>query len=285
MSPAATDRSLAHPGVTNLAADHILEISGYSGGFQSPSGQFKAVLDDVSFYIARSSLTALVGETGSGKTLMALSVLGILPSTFRRTAGSVMFEGSDICQMGQADLRHVRGAKVSIVFQDARAALNPVFTVGRQISDVCRLHRHVGKKQALDLTEEMLRRVRVPEAARRMRQYPHEFSGGMAQRAQLAMALISQPSLLVLDEPTTGLDVTIQADILDLVVDLNRADGMSTLLITHDLGIVAETCEHVVVMQDGKVREAGSCVQIMTEPSSPYTRQLISDSRVDGGLR
>ena len=127
--------------------------------------------------------------------------------------------------------------------------------------------------------------MRVPEPARRMRQYPHEFSGGMAQRAQLAMALISQPSLLVLDEPTTGLDVTIQADILDLVVDLNRGDGMSTLLITHDLGIVAETCDHVVVMQDGKVREVGSCEQIMTEPSSPYTRQLISDSRVDGGLR
>ncbi len=268
-----------------MGVDHILEISGYSGGFQSPSGQFTAVLDDVSFYVSRSSLTALVGETGSGKTLMALSVLGILPDSFRRTAGSVMFEGSDICGMDQAALRHVRGAKVSIVFQDARSALNPVFTVGKQISDVCRLHQHVGKKEAFHLTEEMLRRVRVPEPARRMSQYPHEFSGGMAQRAQLAMALISQPSLLVLDEPTTGLDVTIQADILDLVVDLNRGDGMSTLLITHDLGIVAETCDHVVVMQDGKVREVGSCKQVMTEPSSPYTRQLISDSRVDGGLR
>jgi ABC-type glutathione transport system ATPase component len=268
-----------------VPVDHILEISGYSGGFQPSSGQFTPVLDDVGFSVTRSSLTALVGETGSGKTLMALSILGILPGTFRRTAGSVVLEGDDICQMDQAALRRIRGIKVSMVFQDARAALNPVFTVGKQISDVCRLHRHIGKKDALELTEEMLQRVRVPEPARRMRQYPHEFSGGMAQRAQLAMALIPRPSLLVLDEPTTGLDVTIQADILDLMVELNQREGMSTLLITHDLGIVAETCNYVVVMQHGKVREVGSCEQVMTDPASPYTRQLIADSRVDGVLR
>jgi ABC-type glutathione transport system ATPase component len=275
----------AQSGAQTLSLDHILEISGYSGGFRPASGAFTPVLDNVSFRVARGSLTALVGETGSGKTLVALSVLGIQPRTFLRTAGSVMFDGSDICHMNEAALRRIRGAKVSMVFQDARAALNPVFTVGKQISDVCRLHRQVNAKEAMQLTEEMLVRVRVPEPRRRMRQYPHEFSGGMAQRAQLAMALISRPSLLVLDEPTTGLDVTIQADILDLVVDLNHTDGMSTLLITHDLGIVAETCDDVVVMQEGKVREAGTCEQVMTSPVSPYTVQLISDSRLDGALR
>ena len=260
----------------------ILEVVDYSGGFTSGAGEFTPVLKRVAFSVPRAAFTAIVGETGSGKTLMALSILGIAPRSFRRTAGSVRFQGADLVPDDDKAMRRVRGAQISMVFQDARASLNPVFTVGYQISDVCRLHRHVGRKEAWQMAENMLERVRVPEPGRRMRQYPHEFSGGMAQRAQLAMALICHPSLLVLDEPTTGLDVAIQADILDLVVDLTASEGLSTLLITHDLGIVAETCDFVVVMKEGEVRETGTCEQVMTAPASPYTQQLLADSRLAG---
>jgi ABC-type dipeptide/oligopeptide/nickel transport system ATPase component len=249
----------------------ILEVVDYSGGFTSGAGEFTPVLKRVAFSVPRAAFTAIVGETGSGKTLMALSILGIAPRSFRRTAGSVRFQGADLVPDDDKAMRRVRGAQISMVFQDARASLNPVFTVG-----------YVGRKEAWQMAENMLERVRVPEPGRRMRQYPHEFSGGMAQRAQLAMALICHPSLLVLDEPTTGLDVTIQADILDLVVDLTASEGLSTLLITHDLGIVAETCDFVVVMKEGEVRETGTCEQVMTAPASPYTQQLLADSRLAG---
>lgn len=260
----------------------ILEVVDFSGGFTAGDGEFTPVLKHVAFSVERAAFTAIVGETGSGKTLMALSILGIAPRSFRRTAGLVRFQGADLVPDDDKAMRRVRGSQISMVFQDARASLNPVFTVGYQISDVCRLHRHVGRKEAWQMAEQMLERVRVPEPGRRMRQYPHEFSGGMAQRAQLAMALICHPSLLVLDEPTTGLDVTIQADILDLVVELTASEGLSTLLITHDLGIVAETCDFLVVMKDGEVRETGTCEQVMTAPTSPYTQQLLADSRLAG---
>jgi ABC-type glutathione transport system ATPase component len=259
--------------------ESVLEVLDFSGGFVGADGAVTPVLDEVSFSIRRSSLTAIVGETGSGKSIMALSILGVPPQSFHRTSGSILFDGSDLLKLDEKAMRGIRGSKISIVFQDARASLNPVFTVGSQISDVCRVHQEVNKKEALARTEELLERVRVPEPRRRMRQYPHEFSGGMAQRALLAMALICKPTLLVLDEPTTGLDVTTQADILDLIVDLNRNEGMSTCLITHDLGIVAESCDHVIVMRSGRVRESGTCEQIMTNPQDPYTRELITASR------
>ena len=260
-------------------SESVLEVLDFSGGFVGSGGALTQVLDDVAFSIRRSSLTAIVGETGSGKSLMALSILGVPPQSFRRTSGAILFEGSDLLKLDEKAMRRVRGSKISIVFQDARASLNPVFTVGAQISDVCRVHQDVNKKEALARTEELLERVRVPEPRRRMRQYPHEFSGGMAQRALLAMALICKPTLLVLDEPTTGLDVTTQADIIDLIVDLNRNEGMSTCLITHDLGIVAESSDHVIVMRNGNVRESGTCEQIMTNPQDPYTRELVAASR------
>ena len=259
---------------------HILEVIDYSGGFDSTAGGFTQVLDHVAFAVRRSSLTAIVGETGSGKSLMALSILGVLPRSFRRTSGSILFDGRELPRDDERVMRRIRGSQISIVFQDARAALNPVFTVGKQISDVCRVHQRVSRTEARARTEEILARVRVPEPRRRMEQYPHEFSGGMAQRALLAMALVCQPSLLILDEPTTGLDVTIQADIMDLIVELNQSTGMTTCLITHDLGIVAESCDDVIVMQQGCVRESGSCEQIMTDPQDPYTQQLIAASRL-----
>jgi ABC-type glutathione transport system ATPase component len=279
MSLAVADITDSRPSGMNI--DHILEVDGFSGGFISRTGDFTPVLKDASLALNRSALTAIVGETGSGKTLLALAILGVLPASFKRTSGSIRFNGTDLLTLDETALRRVRGSQISMVFQDARSALNPVFTVGSQISDVCRLHHDVTRKEADAMTQEMLERVRVPEAKSRMRQYPHEFSGGMAQRALLAMALICRPSLLLLDEPTTGLDVTIQADILDLIVEISREDGMSACMITHDLGIVAETYDYVIVMQDGEVCEVGTCEQIMTRPASAYAKELIAASRLE----
>jgi ABC-type glutathione transport system ATPase component len=277
----AHTREADTPLVLSHSPEAVLDFEHLSGGFRS-GRDVLPVLNDVSFSVARGAITALVGATGSGKTLLALCTLGLAPRQFVTTAGSIHFDGLDLVQLDQRGFRALRGKRIVIVFQDARAALNPVFTVGNQIADACRLHRGVGKKEALVAAEQMLDRLRVPQAARRMRQYPHELSGGMAQRAQLAMALVCDPSLLILDEPTTGLDVTIQADIMDLIVDLNRVDRMSTLLITHDLAVVAETCDEVVVLQSGEVREIGSCEQVLSNPQTPYTQGLIADSRLEG---
>jgi ABC-type dipeptide/oligopeptide/nickel transport system ATPase component len=167
-----------------------------------------------------------------------------------------------------------------MVFQDARVALNPVFTVGRQIADVCQLHQGLSRKQAAVAAREALARVHIPDPERRAKQYPHEFSGGMAQRVMIAMALVCEPELLILDEPTTGLDVTIQAEIMSLIAELGRTSGLTTCLITHDLGVVAETCEYVVVMRQGEVLEIGTAEQVLTSPAHPYTQQLLAASRL-----
>lgn len=266
----------------DAGAGPVLEIVDYSGGFRHYGGELVEILKGVSFLVPRSSITAIVGETGSGKTLSVLSVLGLLPANFERTSGSIWFEGEDLASAGEELLRRVRGRKISMVFQDPRAALNPVFTVGKQLSDVCRLHRSLTKAQATEAAIELLEQVRVPEPKRRMRQYPHEFSGGMAQRAGLAMALACRPSLLLLDEPTTGLDVTIQAEILDLIVELARDNETTVCIITHDLGVVAAACDSVVVMRDGEVCETGSCEHVLTSPQSSYTQALIADSVLEG---
>jgi ABC-type glutathione transport system ATPase component len=259
-------------------SDDILVVDDLQGGFGNP---VRNVLHGVSLRVARGSLTAIVGETGSGKTLTALSVMGLAPRGFRRTAGTITFDGLDITRLDTAALRQLRGAGVAIVFQDARAALNPVFTIGRQLRDVLRLHQHLDRGAARSSAQALLEQVQMTEAPRRMRQYPHELSGGMAQRAQLALALACRPRLLLLDEPTTGLDVTIQADILDLIVELNRTSGMTTCMITHDLGVVAETCDDVIVLRHGRTVEASTCAEFFTEPKDPYTRTLLASSRLD----
>lgn len=263
-----------------VAPAALLEVNGFTGGFENTPGTVDPVLHGVTFSVPQGSSTAIVGESGSGKSITALSIMGLAPGRFRRTAGSIVYAGQNLTEMGEHELRSIRGREISIVFQDARSSLNPVFTVGTQIADVCRAGSGVTKREARQKTLEMLDLVRVPEAKRRMNQYPHEFSGGMAQRAMLAMALISRPKLLILDEPTTGLDVTIQADVLDLIVDVKAETGMTTCLITHDLGVVAETCDRVVVMRGGEVKEIGSCEQIINAPTDPYTQQLVSDSRM-----
>ncbi|MCU1690235.1 MAG: hypothetical protein JWN20_2163 [Jatrophihabitantaceae bacterium] len=274
MATAAAARPESTP-----APDRILEVIGFSGGFAGPEG-VRPVLHDVTFGLRRGVMTAIVGETGSGKTLSALSIVGLAPEGFIRTGGQLVFDGVDLLADEPASYGRVRGTRISLVFQDARGSLNPVFTVGNQLIDACRANRKVGRNEARAIAIAMLERVQIPEPERRMRQYPHEFSGGMAQRVMLALALISEPELLVLDEPTTGLDVTIQADVMKLIVDLVRTEGLTACLITHDLGVVAETCQDVVVMRDGRVRETGSCQQIFTNPQDPYTAALLAASRL-----
>jgi ABC-type glutathione transport system ATPase component len=265
---------------TDARAD-ILTIRGLRGEFRAASGQRTEVLHSVDLAVRRGAITAIVGETGSGKTLTALSVIGLTPRTFHRTAGSIVFEGADLTGYPQARLRQLRGSRIAMVFQNSRGALNPVFTVGSQLVDVCRLHHAMSRRAAAAMSEHLLAQVRVTEPRARLRQYPHELSGGTVQRVQLAMALACRPSLLLLDEPTTGLDVTIQADILELIVELTRESGMSTCMITHDLGVVAEMCDDVIVMNAGRVLESGSCEQVMTVPRDPYTADLLAASRVE----
>lgn len=267
----------------SVSRENLVRVSRYSGGFVTSSGGFREVLKEVSFAAPRGDMTAVVGETGSGKTLVALSIMGLAPAAFRRTAGSILLGDLDLLEGGEGTYRPLRGRRLCMVFQDARAALNPVFTVGQQIGDVFRLHGEAKtRRQAKALAEEALAMVRIPDPRACVRRYPHELSGGMAQRAQLAMALSCRPELLILDEPTTGLDVTIQAEILELIVGLVGDGGMTTLLITHDLGIVAETCHYVVVMHAGEVRETGRTEAILTDPRDAYTRRLIGASRFEG---
>jgi ABC-type dipeptide/oligopeptide/nickel transport system ATPase component len=266
--------------MTRNDAQILVRVRDYAGGFTSGSG-FTPVLDRVSFDLRASAITAVVGETGSGKSLMALSMMGLAPSTFVRTTGAIEFDDVDITRFDDRSYRRIRGGELAMVFQDARAALNPVISVGTQLIDACRAHRKVAKAEARDIAAEMLRNVKVPEPEQRMRQFPHEFSGGMAQRVMLALALICEPKLLILDEPTTGLDVTIQADIMEMIVEEVLSRGMTACLITHDLGVVAETCDDIVVMHRGTVRETGPCSQVLAHPTDSYTQQLLRSSRFE----
>jgi peptide/nickel transport system ATP-binding protein len=260
----------------------VLEVRDLSGYFAGPQGP-KPVLDKVSYRIERGVINAIVGETGSGKSLTSLSVLGLQHPSFVRTSGEIWFDGQDLLRLPAAQLRRVRGGRISMVFQDARSALNPVFTVGSQLLDVCLLH-HPGmrRSEGKEQVEAALKRVYIPDTGRRIRQYPHEFSGGMAQRVMIAMALLCEPDLVILDEPTTGLDVTIQAEIMQLIVELGHAGSLTTCLITHDLGVVAQTCDRVVVMNGGRVVETGTTEQILTKPQHDYTKRLMTASRLEG---
>jgi peptide/nickel transport system ATP-binding protein len=247
---------------------------------QSRSGAGAAVaraVDTVSLRVRQGETLAVVGESGCGKTVLALSILGLVPDPPGRvTEGSARFEGRDLLALPESELTRIRGNRISMIFQEPMTSLNPVMRIGDQIVEAVRLHRNISSKEAHDIAVEMLRLVRIPEPARRAREYPHQLSGGMRQRAMIAMALACRPALLIADEPTTALDVTIQAQILALILDLQKELGTGLVLITHDLGVVAQTAQRVIVMYAGRKVEEAGVEALFAAPKHPYTRGLMA---------
>jgi len=233
------------------------------------------VLDRVTFSIGEGEVFGLVGETGCGKTVTALTILRLLPSNARIRTGSVKFLGEELLSKTEAEMEQLRGSKISMVFQDPATSLNPVFSVGEQVTRVVRIHENVEKDVAEERAVRLFKRVGLPDAENVLRSYPHELSGGMQQRVMISMALACRPKLLIADEPTTAVDVTIQAQILDLLLELQREFHLSVLLITHNLGIVAETCQRVGVMYAGTLAEIGATKDLFREPLHPYTQRLL----------
>ena len=254
--------------------DHILEVKNLSTHFYTRAGTIKAA-DDVSFDIEPGSTLALVGESGSGKSVTSLSIMRLVPPPGRITAGEILFNGRDLLKLSEEQMRRLRGREIAMIFQDPMTSLNPVYTVGDQISEAIELHERLSRKQAWARAVEMMTRVKIPDAERRARDYPHQLSGGMRQRVMIAMALSCKPKLLIADEPTTALDVTIQAEILELLKSLRDDFELSMLLITHDLGVVAETAGRVAVMYAGRIVEEAPVRQIFSNPRHPYTEGLL----------
>ncbi len=254
----------------------LLEVTDLRTWFDTDQGTARAV-DGVSFDVQEGETVGIVGESGCGKTVTSLSVLGLLPVPPARIleGSSIRFAGEELVGASVRRMRALRGNEISMIFQEPMSSLNPVYTVGDQICEALRLHRDMGRREARIEAVRLLDEVGIAGADRRVDEYPHQLSGGMRQRVMIAMALSCAPKLLIADEPTTALDVTIQAQILELVAELRRNRGMAVLLITHDLGVVAEVCDRVVVMYAGQVVERGSVQEIFSEPRHPYTRGLL----------
>jgi peptide/nickel transport system ATP-binding protein len=254
----------------------VLDVKNLQTVFFTNSGLFRAV-DDVSFHVRRGETLAIVGESGCGKSVTALSVMRLVPDPPGRiVGGSIMLEGTDLLRLDEDKMREIRGNRISMIFQEPMTSLNPVMRIGDQITEAVRLHRSMTRKQAWDQAVEMLRLVRIPVPERRAHEYPHQLSGGMRQRAMIAMALACRPALLIADEPTTALDVTIQAQILALVLELQKELGMGLILITHDLGVVAQTAQRVIVMYAGRKVEEADVETLFASPRHPYTRGLMA---------
>ena len=262
--------------------ERLLDIRGLKTHFKTEDGMVRAV-DGVDVAIDRSETVGIVGESGCGKTVTAMTVLKLIampPGRF--VEGQILWQGRDLVPLGPDEMRKVRSKEIGIIFQEPMTSLNPVYTVGDQIAEVVRLHEGLSRKEAMNKAVEMLRLVNIPTPERRVHDYPHQFSGGMRQRVMIAMALSCDPKLLIADEPTTALDVTIQAQILDLLAEMRERLGMAILLITHDMGVVAETTHRVVVMYAGKVVEEAPVEKLFGAPKHPYTQGLIrSIPRVD----
>ena len=258
-----------------MAGDTLLRVEHLTTVFDMPRGPLRAV-DDVGFEIRAGETLGLVGESGSGKSITALSIMRLVQPPGRVAGGRLLFRGRNLMDLGEREMEAVRGAEIALVFQEPMTALNPVFTIGDQIAETLVVHRRATKRRARDEAVELLRRVRIPSPESRVRDYPHQLSGGMRQRVMIAIALACGPSLVIADEPTTALDVTIQAQILDLLREMQSALDLSLLLITHDLGIVAETADRVAVMYAGRVVETGPVRAILRSPQHPYTRGLLA---------
>jgi oligopeptide/dipeptide ABC transporter ATP-binding protein len=264
------------------AGSPLLSVEDLRVGFATEGGLLQAV-DGVSFELNAGEVVAIVGESGSGKSVTAQTLMGLTRAANARIEGSVRLGGEDLLQASDAELRRLRGERVAMVFQDPMTSFNPVYRLGAQIAEAIQAHRRdVGDAAARARAVDLLDSVGIPEAERRVDDYPHEFSGGMRQRAMIAMALALEPEVLIADEPTTALDVTVQAQILRLLEDLNRKRGLATILITHDLGVVAEVADRVLVMYAGRVVEAGTLEEIFYDPQHPYTWGLLGSlTRID----
>jgi peptide/nickel transport system ATP-binding protein len=259
----------------NESASPLLRVDNLKTHFHTRDGVVRAV-DGVSFDVMPGETLAVVGESGCGKSVTAMSILRLLPMPPARiAAGRIEFDGRNLLDLSEPDMRKVRGNAISMIFQEPMTSLNPVLTIGRQIAEALVLHRGLSEKAAMSRAAEMLRKVHIPEAERRLTQYPHELSGGMRQRVMIAMALACGPRLLIADEPTTALDVTIQAQILELMRELREETGASMILITHDLGVVAEVAHRVVVMYAGRKVEEAPIEELFAAPRHPYTRGLL----------
>lgn len=255
-------------------SEKLLEIKDEKLSFFTPAGEVKA-LNGVSFSMNEGEVLGIVGESGSGKSVTAYSIMGLTAYPGKLIGGTINFNGHQIDKMSEKEMRKIRGNEVSIIFQDPMTSLNPVYTIGNQITEVICLHTGKSKKEAHDRAKELLELVGINEPAKRLKQYPHELSGGMRQRVMIAIALACEPKLLIADEPTTALDVTIQAQILELMQELRKKLGMSIIMITHDLGVVASMCERIAVMYAGHIVEYGTADEIFYEPKHEYTKGLI----------
>jgi peptide/nickel transport system ATP-binding protein len=262
----------------------LLQVVGLSVRFPSEAGSVHAV-DDVSLTVGEGEIIGIVGESGSGKSLFGLSLMGLLPKTCRVTQGTVTYSGKDLLSASRRELEALRGAELAMIFQNPRGALNPVFSVGNQVARVAEIHMGISHKAAKTLTLEMMQTTGIPNPSAKYRAFPHELSGGLCQRVMICMALICSPKLIIADEPTTALDVTIQAQILQLIEGLVRKLNSHCLFITHDLSVVAEICDRVAIMYAGEIVEVGSVASIFENPRHPYTVGLISSTlRVDRDL-
>ncbi len=256
-------------------SEKLLEIKDEKLSFFTPAGEVKA-LNGVSFSMNEGEVLGIVGESGPGKSVTAYSIMGLTAYPGKLIGGTIYFNGHQIEKMSEKEMRKIRGNEVSIIFQDPMTSLNPVYTIGNQITEVIRLHTGKSKKEAYDRAKELLELVGINEPTKRLKQYPHELSGGMRQRVMIAIALACEPKLLIADEPTTALDVTIQAQILELMQELRQKLGMSIIMITHDLGVVASMCERIAVMYAGHIVEYGTADEIFYEPKHEYTKGLIN---------
>jgi oligopeptide/dipeptide ABC transporter ATP-binding protein len=258
-------------GTMRPVSEPLLSLENLEVSF--PAG---AVVRGVSLSVKRGETLGVVGESGSGKTMTALSALRLIPEPGCVTAGKIVFEGKNLLELSEKDMRQIRGGRIAMIFQDPMTSLNPVFTIGDQIAESVALHKGMSKSEAKLAAIEALRRVQIPDAERRAQQYPHELSGGMRQRAMIAMALASEPDVLLADEPTTALDVTVQAQILTLIRKLQQELGMAVIFITHDLGVVAQVCDRVAVLYGGQVMEEADVYTLFADPKHPYTQGLLN---------
>jgi oligopeptide transport system ATP-binding protein len=258
-----------------MSNGRLLEVEDLSVSFNTDRGRVRAVAD-VNLYVAPGETLAIVGESGSGKSVTALSILRLLGDAGSIDRGRILFDGKDLLDLDDAGIRQIRGDRIAMIFQEPMSSLNPVLTIGKQVAEPIQLHRGVSWTEALEHAGELLRKVAIPDAEHRLEDYPHLFSGGMRQRVMIAMALACEPRLIIADEPTTALDVTVQAQILALLKDLTRETEAALILITHDLGVVARYADRVAVMYGGRIVESASARTLYADPQHPYTRGLMN---------